>query len=85
LQGFTENSSSDAMQATTVRAFMLSSMLSKQKDVAALLPVKNMDVSFLRCCAMKAYRFLLFISFTTFICLYFLFPCFRSFVFSCCP
>ena len=47
LQGFAENSASEPTEATTVQAFMLSSILSKHKDVAALLPVKNMDSGFL--------------------------------------
>ena len=51
--GFAENSQSDPMQATTVQAFMILSILSKHKDVAALLPVKKMDASFLHSSTMK--------------------------------
>ena len=47
LEGFAENSGSDVVQATTVQAFMISSVFSKHKDVAALQPVKNMDAAFL--------------------------------------
>jgi hypothetical protein len=47
LQGFAENTPSDSVEATTVQAFMLTSILSKHKDVAALQPVKNLDATFL--------------------------------------
>jgi hypothetical protein len=53
LLGFAENYQSDPIQSTTVQAFMISSILSKHKDVAALLPVKNMDASFLHSSTMK--------------------------------
>lgn len=53
LYGFADNSSSDSVQASTVLAFMVSSILSKHKDIAALVPVKNMDVTFLHNCAMQ--------------------------------
>jgi len=46
LQGFAENSA-DTVEATTVQAYMISSVLSKHKDVAALQPIKNLDMSFL--------------------------------------
>jgi hypothetical protein len=53
LNGFAENDSSDLVKATTVQAFMISSVLSKHKDVAALVPVTNMDATFLHSCTMK--------------------------------
>ena len=48
-QGFTMNvgASSDTVEATTVQAFMISSIFSKNKDVVALQPVKNLETSFL--------------------------------------
>jgi len=51
LQGFAENA--DSVEATTVQAYMISSVLSKHKDVAALQPVKNLDTSFLYDSVMK--------------------------------
>lgn len=45
LQGFAENST-DCVEATTVQAYMISSVLSKHKDVAALQPIKNLDMLF---------------------------------------
>jgi Transposase protein len=45
LQGFAENA--DSAQATTVLAYMISSVMSKNKDVAALQPIINLDVSYL--------------------------------------
>ena len=49
LQGFATNTgpSSATVEASTVQAFMLASIFSKNKDVAALQPVKNLDASFL--------------------------------------
>jgi len=46
LQGFATNmgQSTDTVEASTVQAFMLASIFSKNKDVAALQPVKNLDV-----------------------------------------
>lgn len=55
LQGFAENSL-ECIEATTVQAFMLSSITSKQKDIAALLPVKHIDRSFLQDSIMKVLR-----------------------------
>jgi hypothetical protein len=46
LDGFANNTSS-MMQATTVQAFMISSLLSNNTDMAALVPVKNIDSKFL--------------------------------------
>jgi hypothetical protein len=46
LQGFAENSA-DSIEATMVQAYMITSVLSKHKDVVALQPVKNLDMSFL--------------------------------------
>ena len=45
LHGFATNigTLSDTVEATTVQAFMISSILSKNKDVVALQPVKNLD------------------------------------------
>lgn len=50
LQGFATNTSpsSDTVEASTVQAYMLASIFSKNKDVAALQPVKNLDTSFLQ-------------------------------------
>ena len=45
LQGFAENN--DSAQATTVQAYMISSVMSKNKDVAALQPITNLDASYL--------------------------------------
>jgi len=54
LEGFAENSGSDVVQATTVQAFMISSIFSKHKDIAALQPVKNLDATFLEESTRKA-------------------------------
>ena len=58
LQGFAENTAADAdsVEATTVQAFMLTSVLSKNKDIAALQPVKNLDASFLNDSLLKVIR-----------------------------
>ena len=45
LHGFATNV--DNVEASTVQAFMVSSLYSKNKDVVALQPVKNLDSSFL--------------------------------------
>ena len=49
LHSFATNIStlSDTVEATTVQAFVILSILSKNKDVIALQPVKNLDTSFL--------------------------------------
>jgi len=47
LHGFATNTGRDSTEATTVQAYMLGSVLSKNKDVVALQPVKNLDASFL--------------------------------------
>ena len=49
LQGFATNvgASADAVEASTVQAYMISSVFSKNKDVVALQPVKNLETSFL--------------------------------------
>jgi len=47
LQGFATNTRRDSTEATTVQAYMLGCVLSKNKDVVALQPVKNLDASFL--------------------------------------
>jgi len=39
VKGFAANC--DMTQATTVQAFMICSILSHRKDIAALMPVKN--------------------------------------------
>jgi len=52
LQGFAENST-DSVQATTVQAYMIASVLSKHKDVAALQPIKNLEMSFFHDSVMK--------------------------------
>jgi len=46
LQRFAENSV-DCVEASTVQAYMISSVLSKHKDVAALQPIKNLDIAYL--------------------------------------
>ena len=46
LEGFATNC--DMTQATTVQAFMITSVLSNNKDVAALVPVKNLTACFLK-------------------------------------
>ena len=58
LQGFATNmgQSSNTDEASTVQAFMLASIFSKNKDVAALQPVKNLDTSFLHDIVMKALK-----------------------------
>jgi len=50
------SSSSNTVEAGTVQAFMISSVFSKNKDVAALQPVKNLDTSFLHDSVMKVLR-----------------------------
>ena len=45
LQGLAENC--DLEEASTVQVFMISSLLSDSKDVAAIVPVKNMNGAFL--------------------------------------
>ena len=47
LHGFATNTGCDSVEATTVQAYMLGSLFSKNKDVVALQPVKNLDTSFL--------------------------------------
>jgi hypothetical protein len=56
LEGFAENSGSGVVQATTVQAFMISSVLSKHKDVAALQPVKTWMQHFWRKVPAKSLR-----------------------------
>lgn len=51
VEGFAENC--DMSEATTVQAFMMSSILSSKKDVAALIPIKNLTASFLKEVTMK--------------------------------
>jgi THAP domain/Transposase protein len=46
VSGFAANSPLD--QASTVQTFMLSSLLSPNKDVAAMVPVKNLTAAYLR-------------------------------------
>ena len=43
----------DLTSATTVQTFMMKSLLSKQKDVVALIPVKNLDANFLHQLTLK--------------------------------
>jgi len=43
VEGFAEDS--NMSQASTVQAFMISSILSHMKDVAALIPIKNLACS----------------------------------------
>jgi len=58
LQGFAENTAADAdsVEATTVQAFMLTSVSSKNKDIAALQPVKNLDASCLQGSLLKVVK-----------------------------
>ena len=58
LQGFATNMGppSDTVEASTVQAFMLASIFSKNKDVAALEPVKNLDTSFLHDSVIKVLK-----------------------------
>jgi hypothetical protein len=46
VDGFAVNC--DLSQATTVQAFMISSVLSSQKDIAALVPIKNLTALYLK-------------------------------------
>lgn len=51
LSGLASNTPYD--EATSVQAFMISSLLSSNKDVVALLPVKNLTSNYLKECTMK--------------------------------
>ncbi len=42
------------VQATTVQAFMISSILSSKKDIAALIPIKNLTAAYLHELTLKA-------------------------------
>jgi hypothetical protein len=46
VEGFADNC--DLSQATTVQAFMICSVLSSKKDMAALVPVKNLTAAYLK-------------------------------------
>ncbi len=46
VEGFAENC--DVSEATTVQAFMMSSILSSKKDIAALIPIKNLTATYLK-------------------------------------
>jgi len=50
--GFAENG--DMVHATTVQAFMISSILSNKKDMAALVPIKNLTAAYLHELTLKA-------------------------------
>jgi len=58
LQGFATNvdALSDSVEASTVQAFMISSIFSKNKDVVALQPVKNLVTSFLHDSVIKVLK-----------------------------
>jgi len=45
VEGFATNC--DMSQATTVQAFMICSILSSKKDIAALIPIKNLTAAYL--------------------------------------
>jgi len=46
MEGFAVNF--DLSQATTVQAFMMCSVLSSHKNIAALVPIKNLTASYLK-------------------------------------
>lgn len=54
----TASNSLNVDYASTVQAFMIKSILSKNKDIAALFPVKNLDASFLLDATMKVLKLL---------------------------
>ena len=56
LVGMSSNNMED--QATTVQAFMICSLLSSNKDIAALIPVKSMNATYLKDCTVKVIRML---------------------------
>jgi hypothetical protein len=56
LVGMASNSPDD--EATTVQAFMICSLLSSNKDVAALIPVQNLNAAYLKDCTVKVIRML---------------------------
>ena len=58
LHGFATNvgASSDNVEASTIQAFMISSLFSKNKAVIALQPVKNLDSSFLHDSVIKVLK-----------------------------
>jgi hypothetical protein len=56
LSGMAANSPLE--QASTVQTFMLCSLLSPNKDVAAMVPVKNLTAAYLRDCTQRVIRML---------------------------
>src|SRR5688572_19396963 len=54
VKGFAANC--DMTQATTVQAFMICSILSRRKDIAALVPVKNLTAPYLKDITMHVIR-----------------------------
>lgn len=54
IQGFASNNSQQ--QATTVQAFMIASVLSKDRDVVSLVPVVNMTAAYLKEITLKVMR-----------------------------
>ena len=51
ITGLASNVEND--EATTVQAFMIQSLLSNKKDIVALIPVKNLNMSYLKECTVK--------------------------------
>ena len=51
LTGMASNTPSE--QASTVQTFMTCSLLSANKDVAAMVPVKNLTADYLKVCTLK--------------------------------